>query len=202
MKISIVIVLFVTLTSSTLANGRLTINEARNLTAEKKMTCNIVIGDSTVNTGNNNYLPLSIFRANFPPYGKNSFGGIPTGRFCNGTLAPDFLGEYFNLGKFVPPYLQLKSKGIIDKQPFASYASAGTGFDDCTAVGVFPFPQEMQWFNQYAQDLSAIVGNGTAKKTINNAICLFSMGTNDWIRNYFIPENQSIMHTQPTVYSR
>lgn len=48
-------------------------------------------GDSIVDQGNNNYIP-TIAKCNFPPYGKDFNGGIPTGRFCNGKTPPDLIG--------------------------------------------------------------------------------------------------------------
>ena len=49
-------------------------------------------GDSIVDTGNNNYLK-TLAKCNFPPYGKDFMGGIPTGRFSNGRILTDFLGN-------------------------------------------------------------------------------------------------------------
>lgn len=52
-----------------------------------------VFGDSTVDTGNNNYINTTEdFRSNFPPYGQDFFGK-PTGRFSNGRVIVDFIGE-------------------------------------------------------------------------------------------------------------
>ena len=56
-----------------------------------KATCMLVFGDSTVDAGNNNRLPTT-YKADFLPYGKDFFDGRPTGRFCNGRLATDFIG--------------------------------------------------------------------------------------------------------------
>ncbi|KVI10319.1 hypothetical protein Ccrd_011285 [Cynara cardunculus var. scolymus] len=55
-----------------------------------------MIGDSLVDVGNNNYLPLSIAKANFPHNGVDYPAGKPTGRFSNGQNAADFL-DYFAL---------------------------------------------------------------------------------------------------------
>lgn len=52
----------------------------------------ITFGDSSVDVGNNNYLP-TFFRADFPPYGRDFVTKRPTGRFCNGKLATDITGE-------------------------------------------------------------------------------------------------------------
>lgn len=52
----------------------------------------IIFGDSVVDVGNNNYLP-TLFRADYPPYGRDFAGHKPTGRFCNGKLATDITGN-------------------------------------------------------------------------------------------------------------
>jgi len=51
-----------------------------------------VFGDSTVDPGNNNYIK-TLFRSNFPPYGKDFSNQVPTGRFTNGKLATDYIGK-------------------------------------------------------------------------------------------------------------
>ena len=52
----------------------------------------ITFGDSAVDVGNNDYLP-TLFKANFPPYGRDFINHQPTGRFCNGKLATDITGK-------------------------------------------------------------------------------------------------------------
>jgi hypothetical protein len=52
----------------------------------------ITFGDSAVDVGNNDYL-ATIFKANYPPYGRDFINHQPTGRFCNGKLATDITGE-------------------------------------------------------------------------------------------------------------
>jgi len=51
-----------------------------------------VFGDSTVDPGNNNYIKTP-FRSNFPPYGLDFSNQVPTGRFTNGKLATDYIGN-------------------------------------------------------------------------------------------------------------
>lgn len=53
----------------------------------------ITFGDSAVDIGNNDYLS-TIFKANYPPYGRDFANKSPTGRFCNGKLATDITGMY------------------------------------------------------------------------------------------------------------
>ncbi|PUZ70129.1 hypothetical protein GQ55_2G200600 [Panicum hallii var. hallii] len=91
----------------------------------------IVFGDSTVDTGNNNFIP-TIAKANFPPYGCDFDGGVATGRFSNGRLVTDFVSEMFGLPSSVPAYLD--TGYTIDQLTTGlSFASAGAGLDDFTA---------------------------------------------------------------------
>ena len=52
-----------------------------------------VFGDSLVDVGNNNYLKLSLAKADFPHNGVDFPTKKPTGRFTNGKNAADFLGK-------------------------------------------------------------------------------------------------------------
>lgn len=63
-----------------------------------------VFGDSTVDTGNNNYFRTSA-RGNHLPYGKDFPGHIQTGRFSNGKLVPDFLASMLGIKETVPRFL-------------------------------------------------------------------------------------------------
>lgn len=49
-------------------------------------------GDSILDTGNNNNLQ-TMSKCNFPPYGRDFPGGVPTGRFCNGKNPTDLIGN-------------------------------------------------------------------------------------------------------------
>lgn len=53
----------------------------------------ITFGDSAVDVGNNDYLP-TLFKADYPPYGRDFINHQPTGRFCNGKLATDITGKW------------------------------------------------------------------------------------------------------------
>ncbi|KAE8713690.1 hypothetical protein F3Y22_tig00110206pilonHSYRG00336 [Hibiscus syriacus] len=50
-----------------------------------------VLGDSLVDVGNNDHLPVSFAKANFPPNGVDFPTKKPTGRFCNGKNAADLI---------------------------------------------------------------------------------------------------------------
>lgn len=52
----------------------------------------LVFGDSIVDPGNNNYI-TTIFKSNFKPYGRDFLNHTPTGRFTNGRLFTDYIGN-------------------------------------------------------------------------------------------------------------
>jgi hypothetical protein len=61
----------------------------------KQVPAMYVFGDSTLDVGNNNYLPgAGVPRANMPLYGVDYPGSKPTGRFSNGYNVADFIGTY------------------------------------------------------------------------------------------------------------
>lgn len=58
------------------------------------ITAVVIIGDSTVDVGVNNYID-TIVRCNWAPYGRifQQSMGKPTGRFCDGKIAVDVVGQ-------------------------------------------------------------------------------------------------------------
>lgn len=57
------------------------------------LTAIFVFGDSTVDAGNNNKL-MTVLKSNFPPYGIDFPNKKATGRFSNGRLVTDLIGEF------------------------------------------------------------------------------------------------------------
>jgi GDSL-like Lipase/Acylhydrolase len=91
----------------------------------------IVFGDSTVDSGNNDFIE-TIGKSNFRPYGQDFYGGQPTGRFSNGRLPTDFISEAFRLPPIVPAFLD-PSYTVEHFATGVCFASAFTGWDDVTA---------------------------------------------------------------------
>ena len=60
----------------------------------QKVPAIYVFGDSLVDVGNNNYLKISIVKADFPHNGVDFPGKKSTGRFSNGKNAADFIGNF------------------------------------------------------------------------------------------------------------
>jgi hypothetical protein len=77
---------------------------SNDLKLRPKFSSILVFGDSTVDTGNNNYIK-TLSKGNHLPYGRDFPNHVPTGRFSNGKLAIDFLASIMNLKDTVPPFL-------------------------------------------------------------------------------------------------
>ncbi|CAI9107091.1 OLC1v1006373C1 [Oldenlandia corymbosa var. corymbosa] len=145
----------------------------------------LIFGDSTVDTGNNNYIP-TVFKGNHPPYGDDFPGQVPTGRFSNGKLVPDFLASMFCLKETIPPFL---TPNLPDKELLTgvSFASAGSGIDELTTAvsKVIPVSRQTEYLKEYIHRLTRIVGKKQAQKIVSEALVIISAGTNDFIFNFY-----------------
>nr|CAB3449142.1 unnamed protein product [Digitaria exilis] len=140
----------------------------------------IVFGDSTMDTGNNNAIRTPL-RADFPPYGRDMPGGPhPTGRFGNGRLPPDLISDALGLPPLVPAYLD-PAYGMEDFARGVCFASAGTGIDNATADVL-----EVEYYEDYQHRLRAHLGRSRAAAIIRGALHVVSIGTNDFLENYFL----------------
>ncbi|TKW39032.1 hypothetical protein SEVIR_1G152800v4 [Setaria viridis] len=156
--------------------------------ARARVTALIVFGDSTVDAGNNNAIP-TVVRSNFPPYGRDFVPGgrRATGRFSNGRVATDFYSEALGLGRdFVPAYLD-PGYGIRDFATGVCFASAGSGLDVATSrvFRVIPLWKQVDMFREYKARLAAHLGAAEAHAVVAGAVYAISIGTNDFIENYF-----------------
>ncbi|XP_059431122.1 GDSL esterase/lipase At2g30310-like [Corylus avellana] len=154
-------------------------------TALPKFTAMLVFGDSSVDTGNNNYV-LTAFQANHYPYGQDYPGHVPTGRFSDGKLIPDLIASSLGIKESVPPFLEpLISNDEL--RTGVNFASAGSGFDDLTAAasGVVSFSTQILYFKSYIERLKGFVGEAEATKIINGALVIISAGTNDFAINFY-----------------
>nr|QBG82559.1 GDSL esterase/lipase At2g04570-like [Papaver somniferum] len=161
------------------------------ITGTKKFPALIVFGDSTVDAGNNNQIP-TLAKSNFLPYGQDFEGGKPTGRFCNGRLATDFLAEMLGIKDSIPAYLD-PAFGIEDFATGVTFASAATGYDVATSnlLAVIPLSEELEYFKEYLQKLSSFLGKDGAVERARESLYFISIGTNDFILNYFTVPGRS-----------
>ncbi|XP_073125983.1 GDSL esterase/lipase At4g26790 [Henckelia pumila] len=153
---------------------------------DAKVSAIIVFGDSTVDSGNNNYIP-TVLKSNFKPYGRDFEGGKATGRFSNGRVPTDFIAEAFGIKKTVPAYLD-PAYNIKDFVTGVCFASAGTGYDNLTSnvLSVIPLWKEIDYYKQYQQWLRDYVGKVKADEVISEALYIISIGTNDFLENYYL----------------
>ncbi|KAL2494795.1 GDSL esterase/lipase [Forsythia ovata] len=144
-----------------------------------------VFGDSTVDSGNNNYWK-TIFKANFPPYGMDFINHIPTGRYTDGRLITDFLVSYVGIKEYVPPYLD-PTLSLEELMTGVSFASGASGFDPLTPTlsGVISMQKQMEYFKEYKTRLELAIGKERTEILINKAGFLISAGTNDFVINYY-----------------
>lgn len=141
-------------------------------------------GDSTLDSGNNNYL-VTPYKSDFLPYGKDFFGHKPTGRFTNGRLLTDFAASYVGLKEEVPAYLD-PSLSLDDLITGVCFASAGSGFDPLTAAinEVIPMAEQIDYLRDYLSRIELQIGQDRKDKIMNNAVFIISAGTNDFAANY------------------
>ncbi|KAH8972125.1 hypothetical protein BDL97_02G178600 [Sphagnum fallax] len=132
-----------------------------------------VFGDSLVDAGNNNYLPLAA-HANFPPYGETFFRK-PTGRFSDGRNVGDFIAQALRL-PFASPYL--KPHAVFNKG--ANFASAGSGLLDATNMGLDnPMSLQLEQYKNVTALLTMEMGEFAAKKLISASFFVIASGSND-----------------------
>ncbi|KAG2698297.1 hypothetical protein I3760_07G144900 [Carya illinoinensis] len=145
----------------------------------------IMFGDSIVDTGNNNDL-MSLTKCNFPPYGREFKGGIPTGRFSNGKVPSDFLVEELGIKELLPAFRDptLQPKDLLTG---VSFASGGAGYDPLTSnmASVIPLSQQLQDFQQYRRKLEGIVGEERTNFILAKSLTFLVASSNDIGNTYF-----------------
>ncbi|EFH56116.1 GDSL-motif lipase/hydrolase family protein [Arabidopsis lyrata subsp. lyrata] len=156
-----------------------------NASPSPPITAVYAFGDSTVDSGNNNYIP-TLFQSNHPPYGKSFPAKLSTGRFSDGKLATDFIVSSLGLKPTLPAYLNPSVKPV-DLLTGVSFASAGGGLDDRTAKSSLTLTMDKQWsyFEEALGKMKSLVGDSETNRVIKNAVIVISAGTNDMIFNVY-----------------
>ncbi|KAI3458717.1 hypothetical protein Pfo_015380 [Paulownia fortunei] len=146
-----------------------------------------VFGDSLVDSGNNNYLATTA-RADSPPYGIDYPTHRATGRFSNGLNIPDIISESIGGRESPLPYLSPALNGprlLVG----ANFASAGVGILNDTGVqfvNIIRISQQLAYFGQYQQRVSALIGVEESQRLVNQALVLITLGGNDFVNNYYL----------------
>ncbi|CAJ1971413.1 unnamed protein product [Sphenostylis stenocarpa] len=143
-----------------------------------------VFGDSLVDVGNNNYLTLSIVKANHRHYGIDFPTHKPTGRFSNGKNAADFIAEKLGLATS-PPFFFLTSKANKNNASFmdgVSFASAGAGIFDGSDERYrqsIPLTKQVEYYTIVHEKMTGEVGAAVLQKHLSKSIFVVVIGSND-----------------------
>ncbi|CAI9091433.1 OLC1v1026467C2 [Oldenlandia corymbosa var. corymbosa] len=76
----------------------------------------------------------------------------------------------------------------------ANFASAGVGVLNDTGiqfVNIIRIPLQLEYFRQYQQRVSALIGPQQAKQLVSNALVLMTLGGNDFVNNYYLIPNSA-----------
>lgn len=146
----------------------------------------ISFGDSTVDVGNNNYLPGAVFKADYAPYGQGFARHKATGRFSDGKIVTDITAETLGFESYAPPYLspQASGKNLLTGANFASAASSY--YDDTAAMyDAITLTQQLKYYKEYQSKLAAVAGRARARAILGDALYVVSTGTGDFLQNYY-----------------
>ncbi|PWA58079.1 GDSL-like Lipase/Acylhydrolase family protein [Artemisia annua] len=159
-----------------------------------------IFGDSIMDVGNNNNRLTTLLKANFLPYGRDFETHKPTGRFCNGKLAVDFIADYLGFGEYPPAYLDTANETLLLRG--ANFASAGSGYYDRTSLlnQAISLPSQISNFEKWQNQVVELVGNETAEAIFSGGIYILSAGTSDFLQNYYINPLLRALHT-PSQFS-
>ncbi|KAG8658914.1 hypothetical protein MANES_03G205600v8 [Manihot esculenta] len=149
-------------------------------------SANFVFGDSLVDVGNNNYI-ISLSKANYFPNGIDF--GRPTGRYTNGRTIVDIIGQEVGFEDLTPPYLAPTTAGPVVLKG-VNYASGGGGILNLTGKifgGRINLDAQIDNFENNRQDIISSIGAPAALNLIQRALFSVTIGSNDFINNYFTP---------------
>ncbi|KFK42028.1 hypothetical protein AALP_AA2G202700 [Arabis alpina] len=156
------------------------------LPPNKTIPAIIVFGDSIVDAGNNDDIMTTLARCNYPPYGIDFDGGVPTGRFSNGKVSTDIIAEEYGIKPSIPAYRDpnLKPEDLLTG---VTFASGGGGYVPFTAQlsGGISYSQQLKLFEEYIEKLKEMVGEERTKFIIENSLFMVVFGSNDITNTYF-----------------
>ncbi|XP_071692687.1 GDSL esterase/lipase At5g55050 isoform X2 [Rutidosis leptorrhynchoides] len=165
-----------------------------------------IFGDSLVDDGNNNYLSLSLAKADFPHNGVDFPTGKATGRFSNGKNAADFLADKVGL-PLAPPYLSLvsKSKKLSSTNAVVTgvnFASGGAGIlngtDELFKQSI-PLTKQVGYYSLVHDELVKQMGSTGAHAHLSKSIFLIVIGSND-LFGYFNKDSKVSKQYTPQQY--
>ncbi|KAJ8772642.1 hypothetical protein K2173_027819 [Erythroxylum novogranatense] len=145
----------------------------------------IAFGDSIVDTGNNNRFE-TLAKCNFPPYGRDFIGGVPTGRFSNGKVPSDLLAEELGVKELLPAYRDpnLRPEDLLTG---VCFASGGSGYDPLTPkiTMVTSLDGQLQEFREYTEKLIGLIGDERTSYLLEKSVVIVVQSSNDIANTYF-----------------
>ncbi|KAK1587661.1 hypothetical protein Q3G72_015526 [Acer saccharum] len=146
-----------------------------------------VFGDSTVDVGTNNFLPVSQeIKANFPYNGIDYPYSDPTGRFSNGYNIADQIVRVLSYNKrSPPPFLSLVYHTSSFKKKIlqgVNFASGGSGILDGTGGGynnTMSLGKQIQQFVTVHSNITELRGPEETADMLSKSLFLISVGSND-----------------------
>ncbi|KAG5517090.1 hypothetical protein RHGRI_037743 [Rhododendron griersonianum] len=155
--------------------------------AKPQVPCYFIFGDSAVDNGNNLAL-RTLAKANFKPYGIDLPAGVPTGRFTNGRTSTDLLAELLGFTTYPPPYVTASGKEILTG---VNYGSSGAGIRKESGRhlgGRITMDKQLKQHLLIVARIADILGSRElAGKYVNKCIYSVTLGSNDYVNNYYIP---------------
>uniref|UniRef100_A0A7N0UWB8 GDSL esterase/lipase n=1 Tax=Kalanchoe fedtschenkoi TaxID=63787 RepID=A0A7N0UWB8_KALFE len=166
-----------------------------------------VFGDSLVDVGNNNHLPISIAKSDFPHNGIDFPTKKATGRFSNGKNAADFLAVKLGIPTS-PPYLSLKSKfKKVNASAFVSgvsFASGGAGIfngTDNVLSQSLPLTKQVEYYSLVYQEIVKQLGAAAAQTHLSKSVFAVVIGSND-VFGYHDSNSKARKASSPQQYSQ
>ncbi|CAN0923549.1 GDSL esterase/lipase At5g55050, partial [Linum grandiflorum] len=150
--------------------------------------CAFYFGGSTFDVGTNNYLNMSIARADFPHNGID-FPAGPTGRFSNGRNVADYIAMKMGLNFSPPAYLSLvagtsgtntSDLQIVVNNGGLNYASIGGGISDYGSrfyVQVVPIGAQVSQMESVARDLQTVFNSTAAAAYLSPCTYYINVGS-------------------------
>ncbi|KAL5986063.1 hypothetical protein ACLOJK_028053 [Asimina triloba] len=169
--------------------------------SDSKIPALYVIGDSLADPGNNNHI-RTLIKANFPPYGRDFNGQIPTGRFSNGKLITDFLVSALGIKELLPPYMDRKLRSQ-DLHTGVSFASAGAGYDNITSqiMSAIPAWKQLELLKECLQRVKEHVGENKGNVIVTDSLYAVILGSNDFLTTYFSTRFRRVHYNLPAYIS-
>ncbi|OIW21798.1 hypothetical protein TanjilG_10974 [Lupinus angustifolius] len=151
-----------------------------------------------MDTGNNNNNLLTPAHSNFPPYGKDFKGGIPTGRFSNGKVPSDFIVQELGIKELLPAYLDPNLQPS-ELATGVCFAAGGAGYDPLTSLtsSTITISGQVDLFKEYIRKLEGEVGVDRTNFILANSLVLAVFGSNDISNTYFLTRLRQVQYDFP-----